>query len=138
MADYKFRVEFLEEVNEFLAGLDEKARDKIIYNIRKARSNNDKELFKKLQDEIWEFRTKFNKTYYRLFAFWDKQDKVDTVVISTHGLIKKTDKTVYFWEINTATGYASGYTISQAQAKKTVKLMAGNDFVSYKIIEAYK
>lgn len=53
-------------------------------------------------------------------------------------IIKKTDKTVYFWEINTATGYASGYTISQAQAKKTVKLMAANDFVSYKIIEAYK
>ena len=53
-------------------------------------------------------------------------------------IIKKTDKTVYFWEINTATGYASGYTVSQAQAKKTVKLMAANDFVSYKIIEAYK
>jgi hypothetical protein len=53
-------------------------------------------------------------------------------------IIKKTDKTVYFWEINTSTGYASGYTISQAQAKKTIKLMAANDFVSYKIIEAYK
>ena len=35
----------------------------------------------------------YNKTYYRLFAFWDKNDTVDTVVISTHGLIKKTDKT---------------------------------------------
>ena len=46
----------------------------------------------KLQEEIWEFRTKFNKSYYRLFAFWDKTDKTDTVVISTHGLIKKTDK----------------------------------------------
>jgi phage-related protein len=39
------------------------------------------------------FRTLYNKTYYRLFAFWDKSDKTDTVVISTHGLIKKTDKT---------------------------------------------
>lgn len=92
MEDYKFRVEFLEEAKAFLDGLDEKARDKIIYNIWKARSTNDKELFKKLQNEIWEFRTKFNKTYYRLFAFWDKTNKVDTVVISTHGLIKKTDK----------------------------------------------
>jgi phage-related protein len=45
-----------------------------------------------LQDEIWEFRTKYNKAYYRLFAFWDKTDKSDTVVISTHGFIKKTDK----------------------------------------------
>lgn len=72
--------------------LDEKTRNKVVYNIWKARSVNDKELFKKLQDEIWEFRTKYNKAYYRLFAFWEKTDKNDTVVISTHGLIKKTDK----------------------------------------------
>lgn len=92
MDKYKFRVQFLEEAKNFLDGLDTKARDKIIYNIWKARSTNEKELFKKLQNEIWEFRTKFNKTYYRLFAFWDKTDKADTIVISTHGLIKKTDK----------------------------------------------
>ena len=73
MEDYKFRVDFLDEAKEFLDGLDEKARDKIVYN-------------------IWKFRTKFNKTYYRLFAFWDKTDKIDTVVISTHGLVKKVDK----------------------------------------------
>jgi phage-related protein len=91
--DYKFRVEFLEEANKFLDGLNEKTRDKIFYNIWKARSTNDKELFKKLQDEIWEFRTLYNKTYYRLFAFWDKTEKTDTVVISTHGLIKTTGKT---------------------------------------------
>lgn len=92
MIEYKFRVEFLEEAKVFLDKLDEKARDKIVYNIWKARCENDKELFKKLQDEIWEFRTKYNKIYYRLFAFWDKSDKADTVIISTHGLIKKTDK----------------------------------------------
>ncbi|MET4082601.1 phage-related protein [Pedobacter sp. UYP30] len=92
MEVYKFRVEFLEDAKEFLDELDEKSREKIVYNIWKARSTNDKELFKKLQDEIWEFRTKYNKTYYRLFAFWDKIDKADTIVISTHGLIKKTDK----------------------------------------------
>jgi uncharacterized protein (TIGR01639 family) len=92
MSNYKFRVEFLEEATAFIDKLDEKTRDKILYNIWKARSTNDKELFKKLQDEIWEFRTLYNKTYYRLFAFWDKSDKSDTVVISTHGLVKKTDK----------------------------------------------
>lgn len=89
----KFKVEFLEEASEFLDNLDEKVRDKIIYNISKARYSNDKELFKKLIDEIWEFRTLFNKTHYRLFAFWDNSGKGETVVISTHGLIKKTDKT---------------------------------------------
>lgn len=92
MDNYKFRVDFLEEAKEFLDELDEKSRQKIIYNIWKVRSSNDKELFKKLQDEVWEFRTKYNKFYYRLFAFWDKTDKEDTIVISTHGLIKKTGK----------------------------------------------
>jgi len=92
MSDYKFRVRFLEEATDFLDLLDEKAREKILYNIWKVRSTNDKELFAKLQDEIWEFRTIYKKTYYRLFAFWDKTDKKDTVVISTHGLIKKIDK----------------------------------------------
>jgi exopolysaccharide biosynthesis protein len=74
-------------------------------------------------------------------VFANTEEKTEATTISKQKrseIIKKTDKTVYFWEINTATGYASGYTISQAQAKKTVKLMAGNDFVSYKIIEAYK
>jgi len=89
----KFQVQFLEEASEFIDSLDEKARDKVIYNIQKARFSNDKELFRKLKDEIWEFRTLFNKTHYRLFAFWDKTGKQETVVISTHGLIKKTDKT---------------------------------------------
>ena len=41
--------------------------------------------------EIWEFRTLYNKTAYRLFAFWDK-DK-ETLVIATYGIIKKTQKT---------------------------------------------
>ncbi|MBK8720964.1 MAG: type II toxin-antitoxin system RelE/ParE family toxin [Saprospiraceae bacterium] len=91
--EYRFKVEFLEECKEFLDHLDEKSRNKIYYNIWKARQINDDELFKKLQDEIWEFRTLYNKTYYRLFAFWDKEDKYEKIVISSHGFIKKTDKT---------------------------------------------
>ena len=92
MNEFKFRVEFLEDAKNFLDNLEAKPRDKIIYNIWKSRSINDKELFKKLEGEIWEFRTLYNKTYYRLFAFWDKSKKTDTVVISSHGIIKKTDK----------------------------------------------
>jgi hypothetical protein len=30
--------------------------------------------------------------YYRLFAFWDKTDITETLVISTHGIIKKSKK----------------------------------------------
>ena len=91
--DHKFKVEFLEPVLDFLESLDQKSKEKVLYNIWKARSVNDKEIFKKLHGEIWEFRTLYNKQYLRLFAFWDKSDKQDTIVISTHGVIKKTDKT---------------------------------------------
>ena len=89
----KFQVQFLEEAAKFIDSLDEKAGDKVIYNIQKTKFSNDKQLFKKLKDEIWEFRTLFNKIHYRLFAFWDKTGSTETIVISTHGLIKKTDKT---------------------------------------------
>ena len=88
----KFQVILLQEASDFIDSLDEKVRYKIIYNMNKARQSNDKELFKKLTNEIWEFRTLYNKTYYRLFAFWDKTDLNETLVISTNGLIKKTDK----------------------------------------------
>lgn len=40
-----------------------------------------------------QFRTLYNKTHYRIFAFWDKEDKAQTLVLTTHGIIKKTDKT---------------------------------------------
>lgn len=59
--DYKFKVEFLEPVNEFLESLNEKSKEKILYNIGKSRSVNDNEVFKKLDSEIWEFRTLYNK-----------------------------------------------------------------------------
>ncbi len=84
---------FLTEAREFLLQLDEKSRDKIIFNIDKSKIKNENELFKKLKGEIWEFRTLYNKTYYRLFSFWDKEDKQKTLVLATHGIIKKTGKT---------------------------------------------
>ncbi|HLG04036.1 MAG TPA: type II toxin-antitoxin system RelE/ParE family toxin [Bacteroidia bacterium] len=89
----KFTVLYMEAAREYLMGLDMKSREKIIYNIDKARHNYDKELFKKLYGEIWEFRTLYNRTYYRLFAFWDKSDNAQTLVIATHGIVKKTGKT---------------------------------------------
>ena len=89
----RFEVSFLEEAVTFLDKVDEKAREKIIYNIKKAQMSNDKELFKTVNNDIWEFRTLFKKTYYRLFAFWDKTDSTETLVLTTHGLVKKTGKT---------------------------------------------
>ena len=87
-----YKVEFLDEAVEFLESLDEKTKAKILYNIRLSQFKNDNELFKKLTDNIWEFRTLYNKTYYRFFAFWDKTNKQETLVISTHGIEKKTGK----------------------------------------------
>jgi len=88
-----FKVEFLKEVFEFLDELDKKTRSKILFNIDKAKVKNDNTLFKKLNSDIWEFRTLYNQKQYRLFAFWDKTDKNVTIVIATHGIIKKTQKT---------------------------------------------
>lgn len=88
----KFNVEFLDEAVEFMESLDEKTKAKIYYNIKLSQYKNDNDLFKKLTDNIWEFRTLYNKTYYRFFAFWDKTSKQQTLVISTHGIEKKTAK----------------------------------------------
>jgi len=89
----KFDVIFLAEAREFLLMLDEKTQNKIIFNIDKARVVNDPELFKKLKGEIWEFRTLYNKKHFRLFSFWDKTGDFETLVLTTHGIIKKTGKT---------------------------------------------
>ena len=89
----KFDVVFLKEVEEFLDDVESKAREKIIYNISKSTFHNDPELFKKLNKTVWEFRTKYRNTQYRLLAFWDKRDNKNTLVISTHGFVKKTQKT---------------------------------------------
>jgi len=89
----KFTVEFLPEAVEFMSNLDQKAREKIYFNIKKSQVISDIELFKKLNADIWEFRTLYNGIAYRLFAFWDKTKKSETLVIATHGIFKKTNKT---------------------------------------------
>jgi phage-related protein len=86
-----FKVKFLEHAKEFLDSLEDKPRDKIVYNIWKSKSAKDDDLLKKLDDEIWEFRTLYNKIAYRLFAFWDENER--SMIVATHGLVKKTGKT---------------------------------------------
>ena len=88
-----FETRFLEEADKFISTLDLKTARKVFYNIDLAEQTNDPRLFKKLKYDIWEFRTLYNKSYYRLFAFWDKSEKDETIVISTHGITKKTGKT---------------------------------------------
>ena len=90
--DERFKIIYSEEAMAFLKSLPEKASDKIAYNISKSMVITDSELFKKLEGtEIWEFRTLYNGIKYRLLAFWDTEN--DTLVIATHGFIKKSQKT---------------------------------------------
>ena len=88
-----FQLALLEEAKVFLRSLPKQARKKILYNIwRVAGGEKNSELFKKLENsEIWEFRTLYNGTAYRLFAFWDTD--AQALVVATHGIIKKTQKT---------------------------------------------
>lgn len=89
----KFTTEFLEEANMFLGKLDKKSASKLLYIIDVAEQKNDPKLFKKVRGEIWEFRSKYLGNQNRLLAFWDKTGKTETLVIATHGFIKKTKKT---------------------------------------------
>jgi phage-related protein len=87
-----FQIVFLEEAATFITTLDKKTAKKLTYNIWRARESLDSRLFKKLTDEIWEFRVRSAFWQVRLLAFWDKTKSGETLVIATHGFIKKTDK----------------------------------------------
>jgi phage-related protein len=90
--DKYFDLLFLEGAFEFLSGLERKHSEKILYNIRKAQVELDPELFKKLKNDIWEFRTLYQGHQYRLLAFWDTTSTTSTFVVLTQGFIKKRSK----------------------------------------------
>ena len=87
-----FETEFLEPANKFVAELEPKAANKVLYNIEKAEQTIDPKLFKKLNKDIWEFRTRYAGQQIRLLAFWDKTSEKKTLVVATHGFIKKVDQ----------------------------------------------
>ncbi|MDR1004393.1 MAG: type II toxin-antitoxin system RelE/ParE family toxin [Prevotellaceae bacterium] len=90
----RFDVVYSPPAADFLERIDAKARDKIVYNIDRASYALEPELFKKLTGtDLWEFRTLYSGKQYRLLAFWDRVGDRDTLVIATHGFIKKADKT---------------------------------------------
>ena len=88
----RFKTILLEEAFEFIEKQDQKSRNKILQNIRRAEQHPDIKFFKKLSGNIWEFRTLYSGVQYRLLAFWDKENEIETLVIATHGIIKKTSK----------------------------------------------
>ena len=84
-----FEVVFLDEAFEFLSGLERKHYEKILYNIRKSQVELDPELFKKLSDDIWEFRTLYQGFQYRLLAFWDKTSTIVILWLFRHTDLSK-------------------------------------------------
>lgn len=106
--DYRFDIELLDEVDVFLSKLASKTREKVLYNLWKARMVEDSELFKKITDDIWEFRTLYLGKQIRLLAFWDKKSRKPKLVICTHGFIKK-DRKVPKQEIDKAVGIMNEY-----------------------------
>jgi phage-related protein len=87
-----FKTLFLEEARNFLSKIDNKTVKKIIYTLEIAERTKDPKLFKKIHENIWEFRIRYGKQQIRLLAFWDKSNNNDTLVIVSQGFIKKTDK----------------------------------------------
>ena len=88
-----FTTIFLEDANKFLESLNRKSAAKLLYIIDAAEQTNDPRLFKKLNGEIWEFRSRYLGKQNRLLAFWDKTNAKNTLIIATHGFIKKAKKT---------------------------------------------
>ena len=88
----RFSVVLLKSAKDFIFGLDLKTQTKIYFVLDKASYVNDPKLFKKLQNEIWEFRIQVKSLQIRILAFWDKRNEEHTLVISTHGIIKKTER----------------------------------------------
>ena len=118
--DNFFEILFLDEAFEFLKSLNKKHYEKILFNIRKSQTEQNPELLKKLKDEIWELRTLYHGLQYRLPAFWDKTDSTDTLVVSTHGFIKKRSN-VPEKEIEKAKQIRAKYFIELEKLKKKKK-----------------
>lgn len=87
------KVVYLKDAQEFIALLPDKARRKIFFNAALVCGGvRDTRLFKKLEGtEIWELRAEYGGNAYRLFSFWDT--RVETLIVATHGIEKKTQKT---------------------------------------------
>ena len=86
----QFDVEFLDEAREFIKQLSEEEKKVVLRRIEVAKMTRNSKLFEKLTKDIWEFRAQHNGLQYRIFAFWDKTRK--SMVLGTHGFIKKTQK----------------------------------------------
>lgn len=86
---------FLIQAEDFIHHMEDKARRKLFQAIRKTKERIIGQWFSKMSasDGIYEFRIDEGGKFYRLFAFWDTTDSQVTLIVSTHGIAKKSNKT---------------------------------------------
>ena len=88
-------VNLLPEAEDFVDEIEVSAKKKLFFAIRKTKARIFGDWFEKLKgsNDIYEFRVKDSNKFYRVFAFWDKTQENETLIVCSHGLIKKTNKT---------------------------------------------
>ncbi len=95
-------------VEEFLDSLPSKAAQKAVWVLSLAEDMDilPSSYLKKLvgSDDIWEFRFQYGSSAYRIFCFFAGK----SVVVLTHGLVKKTQKTPHK-EIERAEAYKQDF-----------------------------
>ena len=88
-----YDIVFTESVSEFIDDMPESARRRLFFIVRKVEAGMiTDEIFKKLVGtNLWEFRVIAEKKHYRLFSFFDPQQK--KIIVACHAIMKKTQKT---------------------------------------------
>ena len=89
------RVRLLPDADEYLGNLDERVKRKFLSFIEKTSSGVKGKWFMPIKnfDGIWEFRYRDHQHFYRVLAFWDSSQPIETLILASHGFNKKTNKT---------------------------------------------
>ena len=89
------RVRLLPDAEEYLAELDKRVKKKFLTAIEKTSSGIKGNWFTPIKNSegIWEFRQRDHQHFYRVLAFWDSTQPLETLILATHGFNKKSNKT---------------------------------------------
>ena len=88
------KVRLLKDASDYFFAQNEKVQKKLLLAFEKTEIGHKGDWFEKLKntDGIYEFRQSDHQKFYRVFAFWDSEDK-ETLIVATHGIDKKSNKT---------------------------------------------
>lgn len=86
---------FLKEAEKYFNNLPQKVKDKFTIAFFKTKNGYKGDWFEKLKETegIFEFRRRDQNKFYRIFAFWDADLENKTLIVGTHGIDKKSNKT---------------------------------------------